>query len=63
MEVNNKNLNIEYHLSKPNIPTVVILDCDKAKNELGWEPTTKVKDGIKKTSEWYKQTYLNKNDN
>lgn len=63
MEVNGKNLDIEYDLSKPNIPTVLILDCDKAKDELGWEPTTKVVDGIKKTSEWYKQTYLNTNDN
>jgi len=63
MEVNNKNLDIQYDLSKPNIPTVLILDCDKAKHELGWEPTTKVVDGIKRTSEWYKQTYLNKNDN
>lgn len=58
MGVNNKNLNLEFDTSKPNIPTVVVLDCSKANNELGWFPKTSVETGLKKTSEWYKKNYL-----
>ena len=57
MDVNNKQLTIEYDISKPNIPTVVILDCVKANKELDWYPTTKVEDGIQITSNWYKEKF------
>jgi GDP-L-fucose synthase len=50
-----KNLKITYNTSKPNIPTTVILDCEKAKKLLGWEPKTSIEEGLKKTVEWYKQ--------
>jgi nucleoside-diphosphate-sugar epimerase len=60
MEVNQKELVLEYDTSKPNIPTVVILDCEKAHNMLGWYPLTSIEDGMRKTSEWYKEMYLNK---
>lgn len=59
MNVNNKKLTIKYDESKPNIPTVVILNCDKANNKLGWYPKTSIENGMKITSEWYKKTYLN----
>ncbi len=52
---NKNNLKITYNNSKPSIPTVTILDCSKAKQELGWEPKTSIEDGLKKTIEWYKQ--------
>ena len=58
MNVNNKELIIEYDESKPNIPTVVVLDCEKAKKELGWQPITSIENGMRITSEWYKEMYL-----
>jgi nucleoside-diphosphate-sugar epimerase len=48
---------MQYDASKPNIPTTVILDCQKAKDVLGWTPTTSITDGMRKTSEWYKANY------
>ena len=55
MEVNNKDLQFTFDLTKPDIPTTVILNCDKAKEQLGWEPSTTVEEGLSITSEWYKK--------
>ena len=55
MKLNNKDLEFNFDLSKPDIPTTVILDCSKSKNDLGWFPKTSVEDGLKKTCEWYKE--------
>ena len=60
MSVNNKELTLKYDKTKPNISTVVMLNCDKAKEILNWEPKTEINEGIRKTSEWYKKEYLNK---
>lgn len=57
MSVNEKTLSLEYNSSKPNIPTVVILDCEKAESKLGWKPTTLIEEGMRKTSSWYKENY------
>ncbi len=51
----NKNLIIKYDESKPNIPTTVKLDCQKAKDLIGWSPLTHINDGVKQTIEWYKE--------
>ena len=53
MNLNDKDLEFEFDVTKPDIPTTVILNCDKAKKDLGWEPKTSVQEGLKKTSEWY----------
>lgn len=53
MDLNNKSLKFEFDTTKPDIPTTVILNCDKAKNDLGWEPKISVVEGLKRTSEWY----------
>jgi len=53
MTLNGKDLEFKFDLTKPDIPTTVILNCDKAKNDLGWEPKTSVEEGLKRTSEWY----------
>jgi len=53
MRLNNKELDFKFDLTKPDIPTTVILNCDKAKDDLGWEPTTSLEDGLRKTCEWY----------
>jgi nucleoside-diphosphate-sugar epimerase len=54
MNLNDKDLEFEFDTTKPDIPTTVILNCDKAKKDLGWTPKTSVQEGLKKTSEWYK---------
>ena len=53
MTLNGKDLEFKFDLTKPDIPTTVILNCDKAKNDLGWEPKISVEEGLKRTSEWY----------
>lgn len=55
MNINDKDLQFKFDTTKPDIPTTVILNCDKAKIDLGWEPTTTVEEGLRKTSEWYKK--------
>ena len=55
MTINDKDLEFKFDTTKPDIPTTVILNCDKAKSDLGWEPKTSVEDGLRKTSEWYKK--------
>ena len=54
MKLNDKKLEFKFDLTKPDIPTTVILDCTKAKEELGWEPKVDVVEGLRRTSEWYK---------
>ena len=58
MSVNSKELTLKYDKTKPNISTVIMLDCDKAKDILGWSPKIGIEEGIKRTSEWYKKNYL-----
>lgn len=58
MGVNQKDLVLQYDASKPNIPTVVVLDCEKARQMLGWQPKTTIEEGMRITSEWYKKIYL-----
>jgi GDP-L-fucose synthase len=48
------NLELVYDLSKPNIPTTVMLNCEKAERFIGWKPTTPFDVGITKTVEYYK---------
>jgi GDP-L-fucose synthase len=55
MKINNKELEFKFDLSKPDIPTTVILDCKKAKKDLGWEPKVSPEDGLRLTCEWYKK--------
>jgi nucleoside-diphosphate-sugar epimerase len=58
MNINNKNLEFEFDPTKPDIPTTVVLNCEKAERELGWTPQTSLKDGLEITSDWYKKNYV-----
>jgi len=49
---------IEWDTSKPNGTPRKLLDVSKI-NKLGWEAETHLKDGIKKTYEWFKENYEN----
>ena len=53
-----KDLQIEHDLSRPTIKTSLFLSCAKAKEEIGWEPTISLKEGIKRTLQWYKENIL-----
>ena len=44
-----------YHPSHPADVRNTWADIDKAKELLGWEPRTNIKDGIKQTVKWYKE--------
>tara|TARA_R110002020_G_scaffold20838_4_gene70688 strand:+ start:6687 stop:7730 length:1044 start_codon:yes stop_codon:yes gene_type:complete len=57
MKVSGKNLTLQLDESKPNIPTVVILDSKKAEKELGWKPRTNIEEGLQKTCTWYTKNY------
>lgn len=52
-----KNLTIEYDTSKPTIPTSLCLDSTKAREELGWEPSVSLEDGIVGTLKWWGENY------
>ena len=48
-------MKIEHDLSQPSIKTSLFVDYSLAKKELGWEPKTKLEDGIKETIKWWKE--------
>ncbi|MEK6825662.1 MAG: SDR family NAD(P)-dependent oxidoreductase [Nanoarchaeota archaeon] len=58
VDASSSNLNIEYDTSKPTIKTILSLDCTKAKQELGWQPSISLEEGIRKTLEWYRKNIL-----
>lgn len=53
-----KQLAIEHDLTKPSNKTSFSLNCDKAKQLLGWEPRISLEAGIRGTMEWYKTHVL-----
>ena len=53
IKLSKKKLNIKYDLSKPNIPTYLSVNCDKAQKLLGWKPKTSLDEGIRKTLKWW----------
>ena len=50
------NGNIVWDKTKPNGQPRRCLSYQRAKEEIGFEPTTKLKDGLKKTIEWFIET-------
>lgn len=54
--VKKESSNKKYRIDKPNIPTTLILNCEKANKILGWSPNTRFTDGIRKTIEWYQNS-------
>ena len=61
ISISGKKLKIEHDLSQPTIKTSLSLNCEKAKNELGWIPKTSLDDGIAKTISWWKKNIDNLN--
>lgn len=55
VKASGKNIDIEFDITKPTIPTKVVLNIDKASQIFNWQPQTSLDDGIKKTISWYKE--------
>lgn len=53
-----QDLNIEYDPSKPSMIPIRLIDVGKAARELGFSAKIDVREGMTKTIEWYKATYM-----
>jgi len=51
--------NVQYDSSKPTMIPKRMIDISFAKEKLGFEPKISLKDGIKRTIDWYKEYYKN----
>ncbi len=49
-----KNIDINFDHTMPSIKTKLCLNCNKAKEVLGWAPKVSLDSGIKNTLKWYK---------
>lgn len=58
ISLSGKSISLRYDSSKPTIKSGICLDTSKAKKDLGWFPRVSLDEGIKKTIEWYKSTYI-----
>jgi nucleoside-diphosphate-sugar epimerase len=52
-----KTAKISLETGKPTGPQRRVLDISKAKEELGWTPTTTLKKGLQGTIEFYQEFY------
>ena len=52
------DLKIEYDSRKPSTIFIRLIDVSKAERQLGWKAQTDIKEGMKKTIEWYKSNLL-----
>ncbi len=51
-ELNGKDLQLSYTACRPFDVRAVFLDIERAQNELSWSPTTSLRDGIERTSDF-----------
>ena len=59
IKIAGKKIKIKKNLKAPTIDFNLVLDCGKAKKEIGWKAQVNLSDGIKKTLVWYKKnTFL-----
>lgn len=58
IKASGKRVKIEYDTSKPTIKFSLSLNIDKAKKVYNWKPRVTLKEGIKKTINWYKENIL-----
>lgn len=55
VRLSKKPLEIKFDLSKPNIPTNLTLNIEKASAMYGWTPKVSLEQGIEKTLVWFKE--------
>ena len=51
------NVNIVFDKTKPTMIPKRLIDISKIQSTCGWTPKTTLKDGIRHTVDWYRQTY------
>ena len=51
---------VEYDASKPTMIPKRMIQIERIKELTGWKPQTPLVEGIRKTVEWYRSTYVNK---
>lgn len=49
-----RDLAIEFDTTKPTLKSSLFLDCQRARDALGWQRTTSIDDGIRATLDWYR---------
>jgi UDP-glucose 4-epimerase len=54
IDISNKDISIEHDLSKPTGTDKYAADTTKMKEELNWEPSTRLEDGLEQVYEWAK---------
>lgn len=52
IEISGKDLSIEHDLSKPTGTDKYAADMEKMRTSLGWDPTTALDDGLRRTYQW-----------
>ena len=52
IKISGKELRIRNNIDRPDFPTALSLNCEKAFNELNWKVKTNLEDGLKKTYKW-----------
>jgi len=55
IDISGKDLSIEHNLSKPTGTDKYAIDDAKMKDELGWEPSVSLEDGLQNVYEWAQQ--------
>ena len=53
-----KNIAVDHDLTKPTIKTNVYLNCDKARDVVGWSPKISLEEGISSTLSWYRDNIM-----
>lgn len=57
MEIEGYDTDVTYNSDKPSMIPIRLLDVSKAKDKLGFETEISLKEGLRKTIEWYKKKY------
>lgn len=57
----NQEIQVKFDASKPTMIPIRMIDISKIKAEIGWQPKISIYDGLKKTYEWYSETYRDLN--
>jgi GDP-L-fucose synthase len=54
-----KSMSLLHDMSKPSIFTNIFLNCNKAKDELGWTPKVSLDKGLEQTINWWRKNLKN----
>ena len=61
IKISGKNLSIKNNIDKPDFPTALSLNCEKAFDELNWVAKTNLEDGLSYTYQWVRNLSVGKN--